>query len=644
VYGGGRRAAIGPPLFATIGRGRDEEMMSGVQEPISEPQPASFAAWAGGVAETCTLVERLEPVAAELGLPDPAASDWHGVLFGKLRPQVDREAVLVAAVCGGTNTGKSLITNTLVDAEISRSLPEAARTVHPVASLPRGLAGRLDVKALFPGFEPVAWTSEADALDTSRADLLVWREDTSGRQPQRLVVLDTPDIDGTLRENWRRAELVRNAADVLVAVLTQQKYNDAAVREFFAAAAAAGKTVIVVFNMLDWPRQRDRLAGWLATFTAETGLEPMATYAVAHDFAAAEAGRVAFHPLPELTPDGRELSPQERLATSDFDALKLRAMRGAAAVVLDPRRGLPAWLDDLAARAGEWKQSLAVLEREGQVQVELPAAPREVVWQEIWNWLEPRRSRFDLAVSRGYRTVGGGLAWVGRKIGLVRSAEETRDDFQTEELAALKQALGDFVQRLEDACGRDERLEALLGPRLASADRAAWFADLERRHAAMPLVSEGYRAFVRSELDRFAAENPGLVKFIVGGLSVGAVARPAVTLSLLGVGAAAVPAAAGAAGGLSVLVHHVGDYAIWAAAPLVGEGAIGLAAAGVRPLIERIFAGWSAQRGEILIDTLRDVVLGDSLEELHRLAAASQRPEIGRLRELVTELGRETAG
>ncbi len=619
--------------------------MSGVQEPSSEPEPpASFAAWAGGVAETCTLVERLEPVAAELGLPDPAASDWHGVLFGKLRPQVDREAVLVAAVCGGTNTGKSLITNTLVDAEISRSLPEAARTVHPVASLPRGLAGRLDVKALFPGFEPVAWTSEADALDTSWADLLVWREDTSGRQPQRLVVLDTPDIDGTLRENWRRAELVRNAADVLVAVLTQQKYNDAAVREFFAAAAAAGKTVIVVFNMLDWPRQRDRLAGWLATFTAETGLEPMATYAVAHDFAAAEAGRVAFHPLPELTPDGRELSPQERLATSDFDALKLRAMRGAAAVVLDSRRGLPAWLDDLAARAGEWKQSLAVLEREGQVQVELPAAPREVVWQEIWNWLEPRRSRFDLAVSRGYRTVGGGLAWVGRKIGLVRSAEETRDDFQTEELAALKQALGDFVQRLEDACGRDERLEALLGPRLASADRAAWFADLERRHAAMPLVSEGYRAFVRSELDRFAAENPGLVKFIVGGLSVGAVARPAVTLALLGAGAAAVPAAAGAAGGLSVLVHHVGDYAIWAAAPLVGEGAIGLAAAGVRPLIERIFAGWSAQRGEILIDTLRDVVLGDSLEELHRLAAASQRPEIGRLRKLVTELGRETAG
>ena len=604
---------------------------------------ASFAAWAGDVAEVCTLVERLEPMAAQLGLPDAAGSDWHGALFGKLRPQVDREPVLVAAVCGGTNTGKSLLTNSLVGAEISRSLPEAARTVHPVASLPRGLAGRIDLHAVFPGFEPVAWTSEADALDTSRADLLVWREDASGGQPQRLVVLDTPDIDGTLRENWRRAELVRNAADVLVAVLTQQKYNDAAVREFFAAAAAAGKTVIVVFNMLDWPRQRERLAGWLATFTAETGIEPVATYAVAHDFAAAEAGRVAFHALPELTPDGRDLPPVERLAAGDFDALKLRAMRGAAGVVVDPRRGLPAWLAGFTTRADEWRASLAVLEREGKVQVVMPPAPREVVWQEIWDWLEPRRSGLDLAVSRGYRAVGSRIAWVGRKVGLVRSSEEKRDDFQSLELGKLKEALADFVQRLEDACRVDGRLASLLGPRLASGDREAWFADLERRHAALPLVSDGYRAFVRGELDRFAAENPGLVKFIIGGLNVGAVARPVVTLALLGAGAAAVPAAAGAAGGLSVLVHQVGDYAVWAAAPLVGEGAIGLAAAGVRPLIERLFAGWAAQRGEILIDTLHDVVLGDSVEVVGRLAAAAERPELGRLRDLLEKLGRETA-
>jgi hypothetical protein len=472
--------------------------------------------------------------------------------------------------------------------------------------------------------------------------VLVWREDESGRQPQRLVVLDTPDIDGTLRENWHRAELVRNAADVLIAVLTQQKYNDAAVREFFSAAAAAGKTVIVVFNMVNWPAQRERLAGWLETFSTETGIAPAAVYAAPHDPAAAEEGRITFHALTELTPDGRDLPPAERLASGDFDALKRRAMQGALAVVLDPRHGLGPWLDAFGARAAEWRDSLSLLEREGRVRVELPPAPRDVVWQEIWNWLEPRRSKLDLVVSRGYRAIGGGLAWAGRRVGLVRTPEEEREDFQGVELAALKTALGDFVQRLEDACRRDPRLAAVLGSRLTAADRTAWYADLERRHAALPLVSEGYRVFVRGELDRFAAANPSLVKFIVGGLNVGAVARPVVTLALLGAGAAAVPAAAGAAGGLSVLVHHVGDYAVWAAAPLVGEGALGLAVAGVRPLIERLFAGWSAERGEILVATLHDVVLGDGVEEVGRLAASATRPEIARLRQLLVDLGRET--
>jgi hypothetical protein len=605
------------------------------------PPAASFSAWAANIAEACELVEQLEPLAMELGLPATAGSDWHGALFDKLRPQVSREPLLVAAICGGTNTGKSLITNSLVGARISRSLPEAARTLHPVASLPKGLASRIDLAAVFPGFEPLAWKSEQDALDASRGDVLVWREDESGRQPQRLVVLDTPDIDGTLRENWQRAELIRNTADVLVAVLTQQKYNDAAIREFF--SAAQGKTVLVVFNMIDWPRQRHLIAGWLATFTTETGIVPTAVYAAPYDPAAAEANQIGFEAMEELTPDGRGIPPGERLAMSDFDTIKRRAMQGALGVVLDPRRGLGSWLDALGARAAEWRDSLVLLEREGRVRVELPPAPREVVWEEIWKWLEPRRSQLDLVVSRGYRFVGSSLARVGRMAGILRSAEEQRENFQDVELAALKQALSDFVERLEDACRRDPRLESLLGFRLASADRTAWYADLERRHAALPLVSEAYRRFVREELDRFAKKNPSLVKSIVVGLNVGAVARPVVTLALLGAGAVAVPAAAGTVGGLSVFMHQVGDYAVWAAAPLMGEGALSLAVTGVRPLIERLFAGWSAERGEILIATLHDVVLGDGVEEVGRLAAAAERPEIARLRNLMIDLSRETA-
>ena len=606
------------------------------QSMVSSGQSAapSFASWAGSVAELCAAVDRLTPVAASLGVTDASAAAWHGALYGKLRPQVSREPLLVAAICGGTNTGKSLITNSLVGSDISRSTPEAARTLHPVASLARGVAARTDLAALFPGFRPVAWRSDADAVDAESADVLVWREDSGGEQPERLVVLDTPDIDGTLRENWHRAELVRNAADVIIAVLTQQKYNDAAVRDFFAAAAVAGKTVIVVFNMVDWPRQRERIAGWLATFAAETGVAAAAVYAGPHDFDAAEAGRITLHPLPELTPGGADEPLKERLATGDFDRIKRQAMAGAMRVVADPEQGLGGWLDAIDRAAAGWRDAQRLLEREGRVQVELPSPPREIVWDEVWMWLEPRRSAVDLVVSSGYRTVGQGVSWAARRLGVGRTAAERKEDFAATELEALKRALADFIDRLDDACRRDDRLGRLLGPRLATGDRQAWYADLERRHAALPLVSQDYRTFVRAELDRFAAANPGMVKAVLTGLTVGSVVRPVMTLALFSAGAAAVPAAAG-------VLHHVLDFGVAVAAPLAGEGAVAAASQGIRPLIERLFAGWSAERGRILAETLHDVVLGDGVEEIGRLASSGSRPELVRARQLLVECSRE---
>lgn len=611
--------------------------------------PISHSAWAGNVAALCRALAALEPFVGSLGVADPRGAAWHGQLFGKLAGQVARDPVLVAAVCGGTNTGKSLIANTLVGSSMSRSVPEAARTVHPVASLPKGSAATIDLAELFPGFVPTAWTSDADALEEPGSDRLLWREDPTGRQPARLILLDTPDIDGTLRENWHRAELVRNACDVLVAVLTQQKYNDAVVRDFFRAAGQARKGVIVVFNMIDWPRQRDRLGGWLATFTAETGIVPLAVYACPHDFAKAEAGRIDFFAVPELT-GGAESAGDDQpadlagaLAGADFDRLKREAMRGALEVVLDPHAGAAGWLERFEASAHEWQSARQLLADEARVRVELPTAPREVVWNEIWAWLEPRRSALDLAVSKAYRVAGSGVRWAARAVGLARSDCERREDFSTRELNALKQALADFVERLEDAGRRNERLGAMLAGALVCGDRAAWYADLERRHAALPIVSDDYRAFVRAELDRFATDSPELVRWIVTGLNVGAVARPAITVGLGMAGAAAVPAAAATAGGLTTLVHHVGDVVVGTAATLAGEGALGLTMAGLKPLLERLFAGWSAERGRVLAETLHDVVLGDRVEEIDRLAAAAARPEVAEARRLLCELRREFA-
>ena len=132
-------------------------------------------------------------------------------------------------------------------------------------------------------------------------------------------------------------------------------------------------------------------------------------------------------------------------------------------------------------------------------------------------------------------------------------------------------------------------------------------------------MSEGYRAFVRGELDRFAAANPGMLRAILTALTAGSVARPVLTLALFGAGAAAVPAAAG-------VIHHVIDVGVTFGAPLAGEASVAVASQGIRPLVERLFAGWSAERVNILTETIRDVVLGDCVEQVGRLAAAAPAP------------------
>ncbi|MFN9367322.1 MAG: hypothetical protein ACK6CT_00940, partial [Planctomycetia bacterium] len=43
----------------------------------------------------------------------------------------------------------------------------------------------------------------------------------------------------------------------------------------------------------------------------------------------------------------------------------------------------------------------------------------------------------------------------------------------------------------------------------------------------------------------------------------------------------------------------------------------------------------------VLAETLHDVVLGDRLEEIERLAAAATRPEVARARRLLVEFSRE---
>ena len=221
-----------------------------------------------------------------------AGRDWFDLLTRKLLPQLTDGAYLIVAVVGGTNIGKSVVFNHIAGFRASASSPLASGTKHPVCLVPTGFSTQHDLRAMFPAFELRSWTSGDEALLSIDSHCLLWHE--HGCVPKNLVILDTPDVDSDAPVNWQRADAGRQAADVLVAVLTQQKYNDAAVKQFFRKAAAEDKAAIIIFNQIELPDDEPYWPIWLNTFCGETGLQPEYVYLAPNDRKAAEAIALRF--------------------------------------------------------------------------------------------------------------------------------------------------------------------------------------------------------------------------------------------------------------------------------------------------------------------------------------------------------------
>ncbi len=229
----------------------------------------SYHAFADQVRCLAAALSALEPSAAAVGLAPPAGQEWFDLLQRKLLAQLDVPPLLIVAVVGGTNIGKSVIFNNLAGEVASAVSPLAAGTKHPVCLVPPGKDDPALLARLFPSFTLHAWQSPDDPLEDAAENRLFWR--SGALVPPRLLLLDAPDVDSDVTVNWERARAIRQAADVLVAVLTQQKYNDAAVKQFFRAAVEADKPILVIFNLCHWEEDRAAWPAWLATFCQQTG-------------------------------------------------------------------------------------------------------------------------------------------------------------------------------------------------------------------------------------------------------------------------------------------------------------------------------------------------------------------------------------
>lgn len=611
----------------------------------------SFASWAGRIEQLAAALRNLADEAAPLGVPRPHGEEWHQLLHYKLLPQLRGRPCLIVAVVGGTNIGKSVVFNHLAGSNASHAGPLAAGTKHPVCLVPADFDQPDTLAEWFEGFHLRPWHSAEDATEESPEHRLFWRPDPA--VPPRLLLLDTPDIDSNAEVNWQRADHLRQAADVLIGVLTEQKYNDAAVKRFFRKAVDADKPILVLFNQVDLEADREYWPLWLETFCRETGARPELVYVVPRDRAAAAALRLPFYPVGS---DGRaqpsqSVSLREELSHLHFDRIKIRTFRGALRQVVAAPGGAADWLQRVREASGQFALAGEALSGTRFARIQWPALPPRVMIDELAAWWDERRNAWSRGVHAFYRQVGRGITWPFRTAWSQWSAAapEPLEDFQHREREAVIAAVARLIDELERLAeiGNDllrSRLEALLeGNR-----RAALVAAVQASHAQLPQVSDDFRRFIRRELDTWSQHNPRALRWLRSLDHLAAVARPAISVTLvisgwMVAGQIVHDAAVQAVG------HSVGQWAAEAAITggIAGGGEAAVTGAGATvqraaaQFLQRVQTRYAEMRAGWLAAWLERELLGELLADLRRGATMPQSEAFLRVEQVMDELRRQ---
>jgi hypothetical protein len=459
--------------------------------------------------------------------------------------------------------------------------------------------------------------------------------------PPNLLVLDTPDIDSDVEVNWLRADCIRHCADVLIAVLTQQKYNDAAVKQFFRKAAEEDKAVIVVFNQCLLPDDEPFWPKWLETFTQGTGISPELVYLAPNDRGAAEANRLPFFPRDwpalnkEFSGDGAHLTTTSHRLASDladlhFNEIKLRTLRGSLRYLLAAETGVPDYLNEIRRRSAGFADAAQLLSMQQLARIDnWPSAPAALLVEEIRGWWRTQRRGFTKTIHDAYSAVGEGVLWPFRwaRRKITGEPVNPRDEYRRAERDVMLQAVDSLYEELRrlSQLGNDllrPRLEALL----AGASRTTLLERLRADHAAVDLDAE-LHATVDAQMFAFRDENPNAFGLLRKLDSMAAVARPMTSVVLFvaagPMGHAFTPAVTGAAA-QSVLAHVLGDIAGGTGAVVVGETALSSTASGLRLLETRfrqLQTAFTARRVAWFAEFLRKNILGDLHVELQTAAA-----------------------
>lgn len=633
--------------------------------------PTDLTSFAVLTRQLSSALNRLDSQTTTLQIPTLEGRDWFDLLIRKLLPQLTDNAYLIVAVVGGTNIGKSVVFNHIAGFRASSSSPLASGTKHPVCLVPSGFELEHDLKLLFPAFELRAWGGSDEALASHDEHCLFWR--TSDKVPPNLVILDTPDVDSDAPVNWQRADAVRQAADVLVAVLTQQKYNDAAVKQFFRKAASEDKAALIVFNQVELPDDEPYWPLWLQTFCGETGLQPEFVYLAPNDRKSAEAIRLQFEErdwpvvadashstLPtEMTGDSNENDsvaiPVQRRSSPEpiqlsrvlsqlrFAEIKLRTLRGSLKQLVSETDGVPAFLREIRVRSQQFRDAAEVFAARSLVRhADWPAPPNALLVDEMWKWWDKHREAWTSNIHGFYSHIGrwmtGGLRMMRERIWGTQAPP--LDDYRKAEWDAIMRVLQQVYDQLRVVTTLgNELLTSRLDRLLAGTTCESVLEQLRREHDQFDF-EELVRELVAAEMATLRNDRQHLFEILRNADRAAAVVRPVLTLLLaVGGGFGAEHMLMEAA---SQSITHVAIDATAAAGTTVAGEAVVESATGVlgqaKAWLLQLHEKFKEQREVWLIARLQEHLLGDLLSELQRGASVSDSAAFLEVERLIRQL------
>lgn len=228
-----------------------------------------------------TLLDRLDALDRVLELAEDRADADRVAAARAVREKADArlargDGLAVAALVGGTGSGKSSLFNALAGGPLSPVGVRRPTTEEPRAAfVPAAVAGAEDPGAPEPAESPQSGVHRLlDWLAVPQRHELRPDGDGAGL-PEGLVLLDVPDHDSVATGHRETVDRLVERVDVLVWVVDPVKYAMRSLHEgYLARLATHADVVVVVLNRIDevGEDERDAIAGDLRRLLDREGL------------------------------------------------------------------------------------------------------------------------------------------------------------------------------------------------------------------------------------------------------------------------------------------------------------------------------------------------------------------------------------